>query len=114
MKQLLLGLMLLATAGAASARENAQFAMHSFSKISCGQWTESQKEMWLRQTYIYWFRGFVSGYNFGSEKYEVTLGRLPDNPTVALYIDKFCRENPLRDFIEAAPPLVQELRSAVQ
>jgi hypothetical protein len=113
MKKVLMVLLLLAS-GSADARENAMVHMHSFSNISCGQWTESQKEMWLRQTYIYWFRGFVSGYNFGSELYEVTNNRLPDNPTLALYVDKFCRENPLQDFISAAFPLVKELRSTVQ
>ena len=63
-----------------------------------------------RAQYAYWFRGFVSGYNFGNPYNQVGLGRMPDLDTLALYIDKYCREKPLTPFTFAAFDLVRELR----
>ena len=114
MKRLLMGLMLLMMSCSATSGESNEIAILSFSETSCGQWTESNKKDWQRQIYVYWFRGFASGYNYGSEKYGVKLERFPDIPTLELYVDKFCRENPLLPFISAAFPLVRELRSPMK
>ena len=35
---------------------------------------------------------------------------MPNDATLSLYIDKFCRENPLKPFVSAAFDLVRELR----
>ncbi len=45
----------------------------SFEGTSCGAWMQSQKYPATREVYLYWFRGFVSGYNFGSETQQVPL-----------------------------------------
>jgi hypothetical protein len=82
----------------------------SFADTSCGAWTRSLGNESVRAQYNYWFRGFVSGYNFGRPDNQVRLGRMPDHDTLALYIDKECRENPLRRFDAAAFDLVRELR----
>ncbi|BAN36411.1 hypothetical protein SCD_n02610 [Sulfuricella denitrificans skB26] len=98
----------------ATAAEEAPFPLFSFENTSCGNWTESQSDSVARQTYLFWFRGFVSGYNFGSVSYEVPLTALPDNTTLVLYIDKHCRENPLLPFVSAALPLVKEQRTKIR
>ena len=52
----------------------------------------------------------MSGYNFGSPEHQVPLAKMPDFATLDLYIDKYCRENPLKPFVNSAFDLVQELR----
>ena len=57
-----------------------------------------------------WFRGCVSGYNCGESGMQVALDKMPDPGALALYIDRYCRDNPALSFIGAAIPLVQEIR----
>ena len=85
-------------------------AIHSFSDTSCGTWVSSAGNEVVRDQYLYWFRGFVSGYNYGNPQHQVALGRLPDPKTLALYVDKYCRHHPLAPFVSAAFDLVKELR----
>jgi hypothetical protein len=76
----------------------------------CGAWAKSAGKDMERAQYSYWFRGFVSGYNFGNPDNQVRLERMPDPDTLVLYIDKHCREKPLERFDGAAFDLVRELR----
>ncbi len=92
------------------AQDVPDIAIFSFEDISCGAWTRSQGDEILRAQYGTWFRGFVSGYNFGNPANQVLLGAMPDPVAVAAYVDKFCRDNPLLTFVAAAVPLVQEIR----
>ena len=85
-------------------------AIHSYEDTSCGAWVKSAHNSAVRAQYSSWFRGFVSGYNYGKPDNQVQLGRLPDPETLALYVDKFCRENPLQPFFVTAFRLVDELR----
>src|ERR1700692_898838 len=94
----------------AVAQDAPDIAIFSFDDISCGAWTRSQGDEILRTRYGTWFRGFVSGYNFGNPANQVLLGAMPDPAAVALYVDRFCRDNPLLSFVAAAVPLVQEIR----
>ena len=72
---------------------------------SCSVWVKSQGRDPIISD---WFHGFVSGYNFGNPDNQV--GTMPNDETLFLYIDKFCRVNPLKAFTDAAMTLVQELR----
>jgi len=85
-------------------------AIFSFDDISCTAWTRSRGDQALRTVYGTWFRGFVSGYNFGNSANQVVLSAMPDPAAVADYVDKFCRDNPQLSFIAAVIPLVQEIR----
>ena len=89
--------------------ENDPVPIFSFADTSCGAWTKSQQDGSMRQIYLYWFRGFVSGYNLGSETKQVPMNAMPDQDTLSLYVDKYCREHPLLPFIGAAFQLVKEL-----
>ena len=102
-----LGLLNFSTAVAQDAPD---IAIFSFEDISCAAWTRSRDNELLRTQYGTWFRGFVSGYNFGNSANQVHLGAMPDPAAVAAYVDKYCRDNPSLSFIGAAVPLVQELR----
>ncbi len=100
----------LARAPVAPAQDVPDIAAFAFDDVSCAAWTRSASDKLARAQYGIWFRGFVSGYNFGNPGNQVLLGKLPDPPGVAAYIDKFCRDNPNVSFVGAAIPLVRELR----
>jgi hypothetical protein len=82
----------------------------SFADTSCAEWVHSKNNKLSRAIYGAWFRGFVSGYNFGNSANQVALDKMPDEAALALYIDNYCRDNPKLPFIGAAIPLVQEIR----
>ena len=90
--------------------QDKSISIYSYQDTSCGAWVISAGNPAARAQYISWFRGFVSGYHYGNPGNQVELGRLPDADTMALYIDKSCRENPLQSFVAAAFHLVDEVR----
>ena len=94
----------------AVAQDAPDIAIFSFKDISCSAWIRSHDDEILRERYGTWFRGFVSGYNFGNPGNQVLLDAMPNPAAVAAYVDKFCRDNPLLSFVAAAVPLVQEIR----
>jgi len=112
MKRASIGLSMLCCAGLspAFAQEAPDVNVFSFADTSCAEWTRSKGNEPARAVYVAWFRGFVSGYNFGNSGNQVALDKMPDPAALALYIDKYCRENPALPFIGAAIPLVQEIR----
>lgn len=83
--------------------------MHVFDDNSCGAWVQSADDPNIRQVYTQWFRGFLSGYNYGDEKYTVNTNI--NAATITLFIDKYCRENPLMPFTSASLKLTKELRT---
>jgi hypothetical protein len=104
----LLSILFLSFTKIAVASDDDPIAVFSFEDASCGAWSRSQQNIAVRQAYLYWIRGFATGYNHGSTTKQVTLGSMPNNDTLVLYVDKFCRENPLLSFIGAAFALVKE------
>jgi len=92
------------------AQEPPDVNVFSFADTSCAEWVHSKNNKLSRAIYGAWFRGFVSGYNFGNSANQVALDKMPDEAALALYIDQYCRENSKLPFIGAAIPLVQELR----
>lgn len=103
-----LALLLLALPAALA--QDRPVSVFSYEDTSCGAWVKSANVTWARAQYFSWFRGFVSGYNFGNPGNQVHLERMPNEQTLYLFIDKYCRENPLNPFVSAAFKLVEELR----
>ena len=112
MKRICAGLSMLCWAGLSTAFAQGvpDVNVFSFADTSCAAWTRSRSDETTRAIYGAWFRGFVSGYNFGNSANQVPLDKMPDPAALALYIDKYCRENPNLPFIGAVIPLVQEIR----
>jgi hypothetical protein len=106
----LLGLLLLDTPLCAADPEDRPTMIFGFDDMSCGVWNKSMHNDVHREQYLQWFRGFVSGYGFGSTKYMIPNGAMPNSETLVLYIDKYCRENPLNIFTGAATQLVKDIR----
>jgi hypothetical protein len=92
-----------------AAEEQPIIAVYQFNDGSCGAWAKTATVPVTRQVYVHWIRGFISGYNYGAPKNQVNT-TLSDE-TVALYVDKFCRDNPLSQFPASAFKLVDELKS---
>lgn len=103
-------LLALSCVSAAASAQDRPIAMFSFADTSCSQWVKSANVTWDRAQYDWWFRGFVTGYNFGNPENQVPLGRMPNSETLYLFVDKYCRDNPLHPFVSAAFKLVEELR----
>ena len=112
MKLICVGLSMICNIGlsTAFAQEPPDVNIFSFADTSCAEWTRSKGDEPSRAIYGAWFRGFVSGYNFGNSANQVPLNKLPDPAALALYIDNYCRESPKLPFIGAAIPLLQEIR----
>lgn len=98
-----------AVSTAISADDRALRWVYAFADPSCGEWVRSRQaqDQSAQWQYRSWFRGFASGFNDATPQRQVD--RFPNDETVALYVDKFCRENPLLPFPSAAPKLVREL-----
>jgi hypothetical protein len=110
MKKIALALMFVLFGACAHATEQKPIiGIYHFKDNSCGTWAKTADDPSTRQVYVHWFRGFGSGYNYGAPNDQVT--NMPSYETIALYIDKFCRDNPLKPFTAAAFKLINELKA---
>lgn len=109
-KFVILTCLLLAGASYGAEDKRPPVSIFSYDDTSCGAWIKSANVEWARAQYLSWFRGFISGYNFGNPENQVQLERMPNADTLYLFVDKYCRENPLNPFVSAAFKLVEQLR----
>jgi hypothetical protein len=114
MRRLCVSSLLFALAFVVSADNHAAVAIHGFDKMSCGDWTASRFNAVAREQYIAWIRGIVTGYNYGNPDEQVTSSQMPDDVSLALYVDGFCRDRPLISFVGAAFALIDELHAKPQ
>ncbi|RSZ47733.1 MULTISPECIES: hypothetical protein [unclassified Variovorax] len=74
---------------------------------SCGKWiSDREADGSVAITNAYWVMGFLSGQAVATGK-EVLKGT--DASSVMLWMDNYCRKNPLNDSGEAANTLFDEL-----
>lgn len=102
-------LLALASACSTMARADEPIISIGFTDMSCGAWSESAGNRVARAQYVSWFRGFVSGHNYYNRDRQISDQRWPSESTLALYVDKWCHDNPLKAFPGAAIQLVKEL-----
>jgi hypothetical protein len=91
--------LLITTAGAVDAVAAPKIKLLGFDDGSCQAWLASKDDPEVRNTYIAWTRGFLSGHNYAHQSRQVTD---ISSGTVANYIERFCRENPKGQFTDAA------------
>jgi hypothetical protein len=77
--------------------------VNSFKDTSCGKWASLRARS---DNLAFWARGFISGYNWFNVTNQVT--RDLSNETIHAYIDKFCRDNPLKHITTAVFSLICE------
>ena len=93
----------------ANADENAVY-MYGFQDSSCGTWAMSAADPLARAQYFSWMRGVITGHNLMVPwRRQIKADNQPSEATMALYIDKFCHENPLGSFQGAVIGLINEL-----
>jgi hypothetical protein len=112
MRQLLVSIVLVIAALCPAFAQDRPIYLPSFNDTSCGTWAKANntKNPVAQAQYYSWFRGFVSGYNFSNPNNQVLAEAMPNQETIKLFVDKFCRENPLLPFIDAAFQLVEDLK----
>ena len=80
---------------------------------SCGKWIEFSKNQLMRYNLNQWVLGFVSAASLfdGAKKLGFESGELAetDSNAVGVWMDNYCRENPLDTIMLAAGVLVGEL-----
>lgn len=84
----------------------APIMVYGFHEESCGNWASYNETQ--RGWYVLWLKGVFTGHNFVSPSQQVV--NLPDDESLTLYVDKYCRENPLGNLIAPAFQLTKELR----
>jgi hypothetical protein len=72
---------------------------------SCGSWVEARQKN-QKQIQL-WYIGFISGINMESTK--DNLAKI-NAASAYLWMDKYCRENPLKSIVEGSGDLFIELK----
>ena len=101
-KHLRVWLTLLATAGAAAGAEN----ILVFNTLSCGEWIQRASYPTGKMANEYWLAGFMSGHAIAAK---VNALKDTDLPSMTLWLDKHCRNDPLSNSVVAAKLLFLEL-----
>jgi hypothetical protein len=73
---------------------------------SCADWIERDRKS--SQAYELWLTGFLSGLNISGDHKDDFLSGIKAN-SVYLWMDKYCRENPLKSIPAGALQLIEEL-----
>jgi len=85
--------------------------VYGYGNDSCGTWIKEHAQQSKHSRYqTTWVLGYISGSDF---HIEINGGKqkATDANAVISYIDKYCRENPLKEVYYAAQQLVNELSS---
>jgi hypothetical protein len=105
---------LLASYALVAADENGQYATLSASnESSCETYISARDDahrgQYARQNmYKFWLMGFITGYDFGApDTYDIAPSM--DLDTMMLWVENYCRRNPLATFGQSAGALVTQL-----
>ena len=83
--------------------------IYAWEDMSCSAWAASAEHKNQRLAYVSWIQGFVSGYNWAATAGQADAGDALSYATIVLYLDKYCRENPLKHMVGGTKELVEEL-----
>lgn len=97
-------------AGSAQAQAPLNGAMAGVGTSSCGKYLESRADPVSDLMIKSWAQGFLSGLNFATYFSKQRLAILPDAQSMAAYLDKYCRENPLKEPWMGAFDMFNELK----
>ncbi|HEX8957147.1 MAG TPA: hypothetical protein VF798_12765 [Burkholderiaceae bacterium] len=91
-------------------------AIHGFDKMSCEDWLGSEDHAEVRQQYVAWIRGVVTGYNYANPGNQVSDGRMPSDFGLAVFVDNYCHSKRATSVAGAAFALIADRRgnAAVQ
>lgn len=66
--------------------------------MSCAAW-KKEIDPQLREPYIQWVRGFLSGHNYANQSHQVAE---VSSATVAMFVDRYCAEHASATVTDAA------------
>lgn len=87
--------------------------------FSCGQFIEYQKINNPAQMdlIVQWVWGFITAYNFrsnfGTQWRRLSSVNPPDNPTILLFLETYCRSHPTDTLVDGTFALLQTLGAPV-
>ena len=73
--------------------------------MSCQAWSNTKPAPEERLVYLAWARGFLCGHNYANQRQQVTD---VSNGTIAVFADRFCRENSKASFSDAIYRMTDE------
>lgn len=79
--------------------EAAPLKIVGFDDMSCRAWVQSKDDAEVHGSHLAWIRGFLTGHNYANQSQQVSA---MSTGTVQNFVDRFCTENPLGEFSEAA------------
>lgn len=90
-------------------------AIYGEATVSCGSFVESKQDETQRYIYLAWLNGYltaVNKYQSAVNNYngfrDIKTGR--DSQALMLWLDNYCRENPLDNFFKAVLMLQHDLQ----
>ncbi|WP_234637317.1 hypothetical protein [Delftia tsuruhatensis] len=88
-----------------------QIVIPSEKHYQCGNWIESRRQTGSQDEQVMklWLWGYVSGYVTATPRGEEL--DLPSGATVAAWMDKYCRDEPLSTIVTGGAALVKYLMS---
>jgi hypothetical protein len=122
----MVGVLLCANADAASAApptrasDEVPYSLIGTGELSCGQFIEYQRANNTGQMnlFVQWVWGYLVAYNHRGF-FDVKVGHAvsqvnyPDQPTVLLFLDQFCQQNPLSNVDDGTNALLKSLGGKV-
>lgn len=94
------------------AQDKSFVSIHGFDKMSCQDWFGSEGNPDVRQQYISWIRGVVTGYNYANPGDQVDAGRMPSDFGLGIYVDNYCHSLHATSVSGAAFALIAERRGS--
>ncbi len=98
---------LLLAALVAMAVSSPVFAAKAIGSCDCGEWIKDNESMKARNRS--WLVGFMTGLNLADSQGRNSLGKV-SGQQIFLWMDNYCKENPLKDVIDGGYDLMNELR----
>jgi hypothetical protein len=95
-----------------SSTHAADFFLQGAGTVSCGKYLEGRglQSAQVNNMFEQWLHGYLSGVNVTrANTNRSELRKLPDGASILAFIDKFCREAPLKDVWLGAETLLLEL-----
>ncbi|WP_146035990.1 hypothetical protein [Pseudomonas sp. LFM046] len=117
MKKIALGLVLIGSASiipAHAADSKGVFNVQGIGNHSCGKFVEAANQGNNQSNWANWnnYASYTAGYITGLNEYLNSTNDImggTDMPGVMAYVEKFCRDNPLKDFHESLQAVTVEL-----
>lgn len=100
----------LIAANQAQSKEDVQ-VLSGAGAMSCGKYVALSADKGLADIFKTWAQGFLSGLNFAEHGHNGNRWRVLSNAdTIKLYLDKYCKENPMGHPYEGLLQMFTELR----